>query len=139
MSVAGESIYNPFGDGDPENDDDVARTVDGDTGTAWSTVTYRGSAAFGNLKPGVGIVYDLGSEQSLAGVTVSTGTPGATVEVRTGATPAADLAGFPVAGTATLTGDGRRHLEDRRDLFRRRLAPVLLHDQVRRGLGNTEE
>jgi eukaryotic-like serine/threonine-protein kinase len=102
--VSAAAIYNPFGDGDPENDDDVQRSVDGDPTTAWSTVTYRGSAAFGNLKPGVGVVYDLGSAQALAGVTITTTLPGSTVQVRTGDAPDGDLDAFPVAGTATLTG-----------------------------------
>jgi putative peptidoglycan lipid II flippase len=104
VPVAGASIYNPYGDGEPENDDDVPLTVDGDPGTTWSTVTYRGSAAFGNLKPGVGIVYDLGSEQSLAGVTITTTLPGTAVEVRTGGTPDGDLDAFTVAASGELTG-----------------------------------
>ncbi|CCH90951.1 conserved protein of unknown function [Modestobacter italicus] len=104
VPVSAAAIYNPFGDGDPENDDDVASSVDGDPGTVWSTVTYRGSAAFGNLKPGVGVVYDLGSEQALAGVTITTTLPGSTVEVRTGSAPTGALEAFPVAATATLTG-----------------------------------
>jgi putative peptidoglycan lipid II flippase len=104
VSVVGTSIYNPYGDGEPENDGDVPLTVDGDPTTAWSTVTYRGSAAFGNLKPGVGIVYDLGSEQSLAGVTITTTLPGTAVEVRTGGTPDGELDAFRVAASGELTG-----------------------------------
>ncbi|WP_138757152.1 hypothetical protein [Modestobacter altitudinis] len=103
VPVSAAAIYNPFGDGDPENDDDVQLSVDGDPGTAWSTVTYR-RAAFGNLKPGVGIVYDLGSEQALSGVTITTTLPGSTVEVRTGSSPDGALEAFPVAGAATLAG-----------------------------------
>ncbi|WP_448614940.1 hypothetical protein [Modestobacter sp. URMC 112] len=102
--VAGAALFNPFGDGDPENDDEVGLTFDGDPGTAWSTVTYRGSAAFGNLKPGVGVLYDLGSEQRLAGVTVTTPTPGATVEVRTGGSGDGALDDYAVAANGTLTG-----------------------------------
>ena len=72
------------------------------TSTAWSTVTYRGSAAFGNLKSGLGILYDLGSAQPLAGVTVTSPVPGATVEVRTADEPAGDLDGFAPAASGTL-------------------------------------
>jgi putative peptidoglycan lipid II flippase len=104
VPVAGASIFNPFGDGEPENDRNVPLTVDGDPTTAWSTVTYRGSAAFGNLKPGVGILYDLGSEQSLAGVTISTTLPGSTVEIRTGGTPGDDVDAFSVVASGELTG-----------------------------------
>ncbi|SET71523.1 protein kinase family protein [Geodermatophilus poikilotrophus] len=97
LSIAGASVYDPFGDGDPDNPDDVPLSFDGDPATAWSTVTYRGSPAFGNLKDGIGIVYDLGSEQALAGLGVS-GTAGATVEVRVGDQAEGDLDSFdPVA------------------------------------------
>ena len=102
--VTAAELFNPFGDGEPENDDDVPLTYDGDPATTWSTVNYRGSAAFGNLKPGVGVVYDLGTEQALAGVRVTTTTPGATVEVRTGPAATGDLDAFPVAASGTLTG-----------------------------------
>ena len=102
--VVGESVFNPFGDGDAENDGDVGLSVDGNPATAWSTVDYRGSAAFGNLKPGVGVVYDLGAAQSVAGVTITTTRPGATVQVRTGSTPSGDLDAFGVAASGTLSG-----------------------------------
>ena len=61
-------------------------------------------AAFGNLKPGEGVIYDLGSAQPLAGVTIATTLPGAQVEVRTGATSEGPLTGFTVQGATTLTG-----------------------------------
>jgi hypothetical protein len=103
-TIASASVFDPFGDGEPENDDDVPRTFDGDPATTWSTLSYRGSADFGHLKPGVGVLYDLGSEQSLAGVTITTTLPGATVEVRTGGTADGDLDAFPVATAGTLSG-----------------------------------
>jgi len=104
VPVTAATIYNPYGDGDPENDEAVPRSVDGNPTTSWSTVTYRGSAAFGNLKPGVGVLYDLGSERALVGVTITTTLPGATVEVRTGGSPNGHLDAFPVAARATLKG-----------------------------------
>jgi hypothetical protein len=103
-AIAAADVFDPFGDGEPENDAEVPLSYDGDPTTAWSTVTYRGSATFGNLKPGVGIVYDLGSEQSLAGVTITTTRPGAVVEVRTGGTPDDELDAFTVAAAGELTG-----------------------------------
>jgi hypothetical protein len=102
--ITAATLFNPFGDGDPENDDDVPLTYDGDPATAWSTVNYRGSAAFGNLKPGVGVLYDLGAPQQLTGVRLTTSSPGATVEVRTGESQSTDLDAFPVAAGGTLTG-----------------------------------
>jgi eukaryotic-like serine/threonine-protein kinase len=102
--IASAAVFNPFGDGDPENEDDAPLSYDGDPATSWSTVTYRGSAAFGNLKPGVGVLYDLGSEQELAAATVTTTTPGITVEVRTGDSPDAGLDAYAVAATGTVDG-----------------------------------
>ncbi|MGY1855643.1 hypothetical protein [Modestobacter sp. SYSU DS0290] len=112
LPITGASVFDPFGDGEPENDDAVPRTTDGDPATAWSTLTYRGSAGFGNLKPGVGVVYDLGGEQSVAGVQLRTTTPGATVEVRTGGTPQGGLEAFDVAATTELTGDDQVTFEE---------------------------
>ncbi|WP_236833059.1 hypothetical protein [Blastococcus sp. KM273128] len=100
--IAGAQVYDPFGDGAPENDDAVPLSYDGDPATSWPTLTYRGSPAFGNLKPGVGVVYDLGSPQDLAGVTVQTARPGATVEVRTADTADGALDDFAVAANGTL-------------------------------------
>jgi eukaryotic-like serine/threonine-protein kinase len=96
------TVLDPGGDGEPENVDEIPLSFDGDPGTAWSTLTYRGSPAFGNLKDGVGIVYDLGSEQPLAGVSLTTNTPGATVEVRVGEQPDDGLDGFDVVASGEL-------------------------------------
>ncbi len=103
-AIASAAVFDPFGDGAPENDGEVPLSFDGDPATAWSTLTYRGSPAFGNLKPGVGVVYDLGSEQDLAGVTVTTTTPGTSVEIRTGASADGDLDSFATAGSGALEG-----------------------------------
>ncbi|MCA0147079.1 hypothetical protein [Blastococcus sp. LR1] len=103
--ITAASVFDPFGDGEPENDDEVPLTYDGDPATSWSTLSYRGSPAFGNLKPGVGILYDLGSSQSLSGVTLSSPVPGATVEVRTGENEGASLDDFEVAADATLEAE----------------------------------
>jgi hypothetical protein len=103
-TIAAAQVFDPFGDDAGENDGEVPLSFDGDPATSWSTVTYRGSPAFGNLKPGVGVRYDLGGEQTLAGVTITTTLPGATVEVRTGGAADGDLDAFPVATSGELTG-----------------------------------
>lgn len=102
VEIQSAEVFDPEGDGEPENDDDVPLTIDGDAATTWSTLTYRGSPAFGNLKPGVGILYDLGAVRSLSGLTIATPLPGATVEIRTGEIPAGDLDGFALATGGTL-------------------------------------
>jgi len=104
LPVADAAVFDPLGDGEPENDDDVPLTTDGDPATTWSTLNYRNSPDFGNLKDGVGVVYDLGSDQSVAGVSVQTTRPGSTVEIRTGGTPDSDLDDFAVAADGELSG-----------------------------------
>jgi hypothetical protein len=101
LTIAGATVYDPFGDGEPDNPDEVPLSFDGDPSTAWSTVTYRGSPAFGNLKDGIGVLYDLGSEQSLAGLGV-TGTSGATAEVRVGDQSKGDLDSYRVVASGEL-------------------------------------
>ncbi|CAA9217903.1 MAG: Pseudokinase domain in MviN [uncultured Blastococcus sp.] len=104
LPIAGGDVFDPQGDGDPDNPGDVELAFDGDAGTAWSTYEYRGSPAFGNLKDGVGLLLDLGSAQDVAAVTV-TGSPGATAEIRTGDSADGDIDSFGVAATGEL-GDG---------------------------------
>ena len=96
------SVFDPQGDGDPDNPGDVPLAFDGDSSTAWSTYEYRGSPAFGNLKDGLGLLLDLGDSQALAGVTLSSINPGVTVEIRTADELADDLDGFDVAADGTI-------------------------------------
>ncbi|MCV2491269.1 hypothetical protein OF117_18130 [Geodermatophilus sp. YIM 151500] len=104
VPIAEARVFDPFGDAGPENDGDVPLSFDGDPATAWSTVTYLRSPAFGNLKPGMGVLYDLGSEQTLAGARIATSLPGTTVEVRSVPDPDAGLDAFPVVAAGTLEG-----------------------------------
>jgi hypothetical protein len=103
-AIVSAGVYDPEGDGQPENDNDVPLSFDNDPSTSWATLEYRGSPRFGNLKDGVGIMYDLGQAQDLSGVTITTSTPGITVEVRTGDQPDGDLDGYPVGAHGTVDG-----------------------------------
>jgi eukaryotic-like serine/threonine-protein kinase len=105
VAIAGGDVFDPQGDGDPDNPDDVSLAFDGDTGTSWSTYEYRGSPAFGNLKDGVGLLLDLGSAQDLAAVTITSTAPGASVEVRTGDSAAAELDGFTAVAGGELESE----------------------------------
>lgn len=98
------TVYNPFGDGQPENEDDVGLSYDGDPATGWSTATYQGSPEFGNLKPGVGLLYDLGAERSITAVELATSLPGTALEIRVGGTPDAALDSYPVVATVDPLG-----------------------------------
>jgi eukaryotic-like serine/threonine-protein kinase len=71
------SDFDPLGDG-AERPEDLPAVLDGDDSTAWSSEGYR-SAAFSNLKSGVGVVLDLGESSTLSQVALvlpseSTGT-----------------------------------------------------------------
>jgi hypothetical protein len=105
VPIVAADVFDPGGDGQPENDQDVPLAYDGDPATAWSTLEYRGSPAFGNLKDGVGLLLDLGGAQELGGVTLTSITPGATVEIRTGDTAAGALDGFDLATDGTIEGE----------------------------------
>lgn len=102
VPIVSAAVFDPGGDGEPENDQQVPLAYDEDPATAWSTLEYRGSPAFGNLKDGVGLLLDLGGAQRLAGVTLASTVPGATVEIRTGDTAATELDGFDLAADGTI-------------------------------------
>ncbi|SFL61995.1 protein kinase family protein [Geodermatophilus ruber] len=112
LTITDATVFDPGGDGGPENDGDVPLSFDGDPATAWSTVSYRGSPNFGNLKDGVGVVYDLGSERAVAGVQLTTTTPGASVEVRTGDRPDGALDSFDLVASGELTGTTELSFDD---------------------------
>src|SRR5262249_8587818 len=73
--------------------------TDGNAGTAWSTEGYA-TAAFGNLKRGVGIVFDARRAVSLDSLTVQSDTPGFRAEVEAG--PSATGPFDPVSRPAVI-------------------------------------
>jgi hypothetical protein len=102
VPISTGTVYDPFGDGDPDHPEDVPQSYDGKPGTDWKTYRYKGGTDFGGLKPGVGVVYDLGGEKSLASVTVATTIPGTKMEIRTGDSPDGDIDSFAVAASGTV-------------------------------------
>ncbi|MDN3247315.1 protein kinase family protein [Streptomyces mutabilis] len=52
--------------GDAQHPADVGKTYDGDTATLWRTNSFYEGPVIGPFKPGVGIVYDLGSAKELS-------------------------------------------------------------------------
>ncbi|MFD8301813.1 serine/threonine protein kinase [Streptomyces sp. NPDC059690] len=57
--------------GDAQHPGDVGKTYDNDSSTYWRTASYKdGPDMNPGFKPGVGIVYDLGSEQEVSGATI---------------------------------------------------------------------
>ena len=68
IKLAGVKDFDPFGDPPEENPDEAGNAIDGNQDTAWTTLTYRGRPTLGGLKPGVGLVVDLGSIQNIGSV-----------------------------------------------------------------------
>ena len=70
VELAGVRDFDPEADPPEENPDDAPNAIDGDPATTWTTSTYRGNPALGGLKPGVGLMVDLGSDTEARSVTV---------------------------------------------------------------------
>jgi hypothetical protein len=77
----------------------VPNAIDSDPTTAWMTDGY-GSATFGGLKKGVGLLVDLGAPTRVASVQVGLLAPGATVELRAGDAPGSTADAFATVGRA---------------------------------------
>jgi len=71
--------------GTRDNLTDADKAVDGNANTGWQTNWYK-SPTFGNLKPGMGVLIDLGKPVDVANVKVDFDSPGATVSARVGDT-----------------------------------------------------
>ena len=65
LRLAAVADFDPQGTDGGENPEEVPAAYDGDVSTAWTTSTYFGSSTLGNLKPGVGLLIDLGREQEV--------------------------------------------------------------------------
>lgn len=98
------TLYDP--DGDRTEGEGIADAADGNPATSWRTDRYRRNAAFGGLKPGIGIAYDFGSPVSLRQVTVNTDLPGVQVQIRAGSSPdAGNPDDYAVVGPTTTVSD----------------------------------
>lgn len=86
LSFASVRTYDPPpGDGH-ENDSGVELSIDGDPSTAWKSENYFDGELH---KPGVGLLFDLGSSRSVTGFRLSTPFPGFRFEVLIGDDPSA--------------------------------------------------
>ena len=83
LDVAALSSFDPQGDGS-EHDRELSALVDGDPATMWTTDGYN-SAAFGNLKDGVGLVVALPPATRVAGLRLEGVTVGTRLQLRTAA------------------------------------------------------
>ena len=109
------TAFDPGGDGG-EGNDEVGLAVDGDPATAWTTETYK-TRALGGLKPGVGLIVDLGAARDVEEIVVDSPSGGWAGSVFVAENRGETLAdwGEPAAtvtdaeaGTTTIDVDGRR-------------------------------
>ncbi|MFG2121740.1 serine/threonine protein kinase [Streptomyces sp. NPDC048710] len=70
IPIKGGRDFDPFSDDHSENPDDITKAFDNSPSTNWETSFYL-SPEFGNLKPGVGMVLDLGKVQQVGKVTIT--------------------------------------------------------------------
>jgi hypothetical protein len=70
IKPAGVTDFDPLAEPPEENPDEAPNAIDGDAATSWTTSTYRGDPALGGLKPGVGLMVDLGKDRKVGSVTI---------------------------------------------------------------------
>jgi eukaryotic-like serine/threonine-protein kinase len=97
IAILSTTGFDPQGDR-TENNALAPRVLDGNPATAWTTEQYT-TAAFGNLKSGVGLLLDLGQPMSVHHVSVDLGTGPVDVTVYAATTPS--LSGATVIGSAS--------------------------------------
>lgn len=113
LQIAGVSDFDPWGDDLSENPEDVALAYDQKAKTSWTTLWYN-SAELGNLKPGVGLLVDLGEVRSVASLDAIIGNGRTDVSIYTApegldAAPTA-LSDLDRAGTFANTEPGDQQL-----------------------------
>ncbi len=82
LTITNARDFDPQGDDQTENSDEVKFAYDGDPTTRWRTVQYFGNPKLGNLKRGVGLVLDLGTPQPVRSVHLTLSGVGTTVQFR---------------------------------------------------------
>ena len=106
------TAIDPFG-GDGERNDTAAFAIDGDDDTFWRTEKYT-TPRFSGLKPGVGLVIDLGGNARVSEVTLDTESEGWSVELYLGDdfSGAIDTWGAPVVTGTDLDDSVDFDLDD---------------------------
>lgn len=76
--------FDPRADGGSGDENTAAAplAIDKNPQTQWRTESYRGNPKLGGLKPGVGLIVDLGDPQQVGRVNVTLAGTGTTVEIR---------------------------------------------------------
>lgn len=103
IPIVEASDFDPQGDGQ-EHTSSVKNANDGTRRTAWYTDRYN-TAKFGNLKSGVGIVFDLGSAKDVDSVQLRLGDAGTSLQLRSSTSAGTSLGDFTTVATATDAGE----------------------------------
>jgi putative peptidoglycan lipid II flippase len=98
LPFASVQAFDPYGDGS-ENGASAAAAADGDPRTAWRSENYFDATL--NNKPGIGLLFDLGTERTVTGFRLQTPHPGFTFGVAVGEDPTELAADATASFTAT--------------------------------------
>ncbi|MFF4350471.1 serine/threonine protein kinase [Streptomyces sp. NPDC001530] len=94
--------------GEAQAPGDVDKTYDGDSGTYWRTKKYNAGPKLAPYKPGVGIVYDLGSAQEISAASIGLRYVGDHTTIHLYATdslsPSTSVDGMKEIGSVTTSG-----------------------------------
>jgi hypothetical protein len=104
--------------GDREDTGQAKYTVDNDPDTAWETQRFKQSN-FGNFKPGMGVLINLGKPRSLSEVEVEMSASGVGMDIRTGSTdPGNSSSGDQkIMDTYTKLGESDTKTDGTREVF----------------------
>jgi cytoskeletal protein RodZ len=86
LTPARVTAFGPGGPATGDNPQHAAMAADGSRATAWHSDWYT-TAAFGNLKPGTGLLLDMGRRVTITSAQITLGIPGANVQLRAGNVP----------------------------------------------------
>ncbi|MCW3159402.1 murein biosynthesis integral membrane protein MurJ [Micropruina sonneratiae] len=103
IAVVSATDFDPSADGgsNAENPRLTPRAIDNDPDSAWLTERYRGKPEQGGLKPGIGLVLDLGAVKRVSQVNVTLLGNGTDIELRLPADP--DVTRAPMRSQADWT------------------------------------
>lgn len=103
LAIASAVAFDPQGDGE-ENDDTAPLAIDGDLGTAWTTLTYA-TRPLGGLKDGVGLQLRLARTSEVEGVDLQLVGKGSDLQVYTASGAPSSLKDYRLAAEVLGAGD----------------------------------
>lgn len=98
LNIGGVSDYDPLGD-NREGPGTVAKIIDNDPSTFWSTEAYKDGPDFSGLKAGVGVIFDMGDVTEVGRAQFSFPTAGCSFELRYSDSPSRDPDDWTIAAT----------------------------------------